>query len=447
MDFSFDISLSGQQKAWIQDAIALATFPWAAFDVAVTFKIVPEPPCPGHSDYMCTQADGTFTNFLVNIRDGADDPTQPFNKGLPNPAADIKAFFMECIIHELGHVVVDIKVDKVAQVPVVAPLFTIQKTGQGIRNGTEADWNTPPDWADHIQEAAAEVFKDTYLPEAFRVYDNRSNWDISEANHRQFITILTQANRSFSDARWGPELGQGFYPAPQVIYTGTPYPAHQDYKDDGTYPVDGSGQTMGVGGIPTIAVGGTGYPGPSYYNIDDPWRPPTHPETFSGWVPRDPADWNGTLTCEFESIIGSGVRAMGWLNTPGAKEAADDLLLVELSFGGNLIQVYGRDYVPYGDGWRFTASLPNAREMMQFMRDNGYTVHFDLKLHYYDSPGGGGWAWPDNSLPGGDNLPFSFTWAGENVSVGDVVYPYSDPVLDMNQGAHQVQRMGPTTIR
>lgn len=444
MNFSFDNSLSSQQRAWAQDAIALCRFPWDAYDLNVTFVVVPEPPCPGHQDYMCTQADVGFANFLVNIREGADDPTQQFNKGLPNPAADVKDFYMESIIHELGHVIVDKKVDGAGRIAETVLLFTMQKTGAGIRTGTEADWNDPPEWADHIQEAAAEVFKDTFLNENYRVYENRTNWDISEADHKSFIEILTAANRSFEDHKW-LDLGPAFYAAPQIIYEGDPYPAHQDYKDDGEYPVDGSGQTFGIGGIVTIAAGGAGYPGPTYFDLDDPWRPPTHPEVFSGYVPRDPDDWNGQLTCEFESVISPAVRAMGGLDAD-RMAGVSDKLLVELWFGGNYIPVYGSDYTPFGsDAFRFATMLPNVREMMQFMRDNGYTVPFDLRVHWYGEPGD--FAWPDNSLPGGDNLPFAFTWTGTNVSAGDAPYPYSDPVVSLDQGPHQVQRMGPTTIR
>lgn len=190
---AFHSSVSGQQKTWVLDALAHSTFAWDNASMTVMVEQVDEPPCSGHQDYMCTQvADGQATIF---VRRRADDPTAPFNQGLPNPATDTKPFFEESIIHELGHAFFFLFFGTDDDKAAMAPWFYRASTGDGQGNptGTVDDWN-PLDkvWADRIQEGLAETFKDVYMPDAFRVYENRSNWWLDQASFPSFLTKIEQ---------------------------------------------------------------------------------------------------------------------------------------------------------------------------------------------------------------------------------------------------------------
>lgn len=190
--FNYDASLSGQQKQWIQDAIARCRFPMYRGTAQMVFKVVPEPTCPGHADYMCTHGvvGGVWT---IEIRQGADDPESPILDLLPNPAKDVKAFFQEGIIHEVvGHVFwFEHFSNDVFRTQVASFFERRTTTGSGTVSGTLADWNPPDaDWADRIQEALAEFTKDVYLPPDARVFDNRTNWVFKESMFSQWIDLI-----------------------------------------------------------------------------------------------------------------------------------------------------------------------------------------------------------------------------------------------------------------
>lgn len=189
--FTYDDSLSGKQKQWILDALGATRFALNRGGAAVNFQIVTEPSCPGHKDYMCTS--GTVGDtWQVEIRQGADDPTSPAVSGLPNPALDVKNFFMEGILHEIGHVFFFEHFSGDDAKSTLASFFTYKNvTGEGARTGTLDDWN-PPDkpWEDRVQEGLAEFFKDVYMPDQFRVYDNRSNWDFDHSHFGAWVDMI-----------------------------------------------------------------------------------------------------------------------------------------------------------------------------------------------------------------------------------------------------------------
>lgn len=189
MDLTFDSSVTATERQWCRDALARVRFDHATVAAYVTVRTVPEPPCPGHRDFMCTseEADGTYT---VHVRAGAEDPAAPFNAALPPNS--VQAFFMEAFVHELGHVIALQRIATDELKTTVAGLFTrVGAAGDGFPTGKLADWN-PLDrpWEDRIQEAVAEVFKDAVLPESQRVYENRTTWQIGLNGFQRLMDVL-----------------------------------------------------------------------------------------------------------------------------------------------------------------------------------------------------------------------------------------------------------------
>lgn len=175
-------TLSGgtdQQRRWFQDAVTHATYPNDAnpnFELEAEVTWVPEPDCPGHADYMCARLDAGVAT--IQIRDNADDATIYQH---PGPLQD---FYAESVVHEIGHLItfyrIDTSLTPEADRSLLCGLFR-HKDGQ--RQGTAADWNPlEAPWGDRVQEAAAEFFKDVFLPDEYRVYDNRSNWRLPQSN-------------------------------------------------------------------------------------------------------------------------------------------------------------------------------------------------------------------------------------------------------------------------
>lgn len=184
-DITFDASVNTLQRQWVMDAVQFCTFKGGSY--AATVRIEEEPPCPGHKDYMCTYMEGNVATIV--IRRGAEDPSQPFLGNLPNPAKDVKNFFMESVVHELGHVVQLTNMKDADITPMCALFFKQGATGEGMQWGTSDNWSAG-DWEDRIQEAVAETFKDAYLGDMYRVYDNRTNWSLGQTSWDQYAELL-----------------------------------------------------------------------------------------------------------------------------------------------------------------------------------------------------------------------------------------------------------------
>jgi hypothetical protein len=184
MNTNFGLTVSGRQQQWFLDAVAHSTFPWDKFEATINVSIVAEPSCAGHQDEMCTH--GTAPTWDIEIRERADDADVWFNNNVKDV---VQKFYMELVIHELGHAVSFTTMDDDAKKTAVAGLFVFQgPTGEGFRGGTLADWNPlGVAWEDRIQEAVAECFKDAFLPWQYRVYDNRTNWFLPKENWDAFM--------------------------------------------------------------------------------------------------------------------------------------------------------------------------------------------------------------------------------------------------------------------
>lgn len=184
----FADSVTSQQRAWWNEALSRMTWPHdkrtVQFDADVS--TVNEPPCQGHSDYMCTVVNFPDKKVEFFIRSGADDPTQAFNSGV---ADDVHSFFMECVVHEYAHALTFLwlAADDVGK-ELVCTWFKYVNSG---RAGTLADWNPlEAEWGDRIQEAVAEFFKDVWMPHGFRYFDNRTNWRFEKGFYTEFIDTL-----------------------------------------------------------------------------------------------------------------------------------------------------------------------------------------------------------------------------------------------------------------
>lgn len=188
MNFSFDASVTGQQRQWFLDAVGRIKFPISVLAVNVLVETVVEPPCPGHKDIACTSDDGGG-HYTIHLKQNLDDPTGVVLGVAPG---EVKRFFQETVAHEVAHIVGFIQIPDDATKTIVAALFRRGgEVGAGNPAGELADWSQPLDpWEDRITEAVAEVIKDTMLAPQNRTYDNRTNWTIGEADFQTFMGIV-----------------------------------------------------------------------------------------------------------------------------------------------------------------------------------------------------------------------------------------------------------------
>lgn len=184
----FADSVTSQQRAWWNEALSRMLWPHDAHTVQfnATVYTVDEPPCDGHGEYMCTLVYEDEGKVEFYIRTGADDPTQAFNAGV---ADDVKSFFMESVVHEYAHALTFLWLaDSDDEKELVCTWFMRKDTG---KTGQLSDWNPlDGEWADRIQEAIAEFFKDVWMPNGYRYFDNRTNWNFSQGYYKEFIDTL-----------------------------------------------------------------------------------------------------------------------------------------------------------------------------------------------------------------------------------------------------------------
>lgn len=219
MNVVFDDSVGEQARQWFKDVLASSKIDFnKAIASRVTVKMVADPSVPGHNDYACTTA--IPGGWLIEIRRGLDDPASPLVANIPGPA---RLFFMETVAHELAHVLIGQSVTKPAT---LCPLFVRIGANGVVTTGTLADWNisTRPavvatKWEDRIEEAVAETVKDAALPDR-RVYDNRTNWRLSEANFAALMTALLGAGGEFTDDFETDSSSRYLTSGDEVVYSG-----------------------------------------------------------------------------------------------------------------------------------------------------------------------------------------------------------------------------------
>jgi len=393
MFHTYDPSVTAQQQEWIEAAIAPLLYDFDRIEAKVTFVTVPEPPCVGHSDYMCTQQLGPEepwpVTYRVYIREGADDPDAPFNAGVKTR---VRLFFQESIVHELGHIVSFTYLNDDASRTTAAAAFT-----RDGRHGTLADWS--PDgsaWGDRVIEAVAEVFKDAFVPRNARVFDNRTNWRIDRAGYAALMHLLVpDFIDEFHNGVWGADLGRWAFPGPNFIIDEVQDPgtdhavvllSHQTYVSSGLF-----------GPSPEHIGGAQGYPGP--VNAALPAAPPS------------PAKWDFTATFTL-------------LTDPNP----DGHSLADVTIGGEHFIVTNADLQTFNAG--------DVTEYTAFVREldgnalaadclDGVSFPFSLTLYYTPNFG-----WNPN---GNMDAPFnaaSIAWTGLHAIPQDAPpYPYDAPTL------------------
>lgn len=182
MNLAYHPSVSSQQRQWVADALASLRIPLTSFIAGdVLVQTVADPASPGHNDAMATsiQEDGSY---LIEIREGLD------TGGVPGIPGSLQDFFVECFIHELGHVIAAQNVSSdPARTTLAATLTRTSPVGSVGQRGTLADWSGHA-WGENIQEGLAEVLKDAATD--MRLYDNRSNWTVTAEDWDAFSVAL-----------------------------------------------------------------------------------------------------------------------------------------------------------------------------------------------------------------------------------------------------------------
>lgn len=169
-----------QQRAWVNEAFRRTPgADWdGLIDGDVTFVWDEDPPCPGHKESACTQVDGSGA-AIVTIRSNLDDP-----EAWP----DGKLFYVETVVHELGHILTFLHIPEPSREAMCE--WFVYDGGEGDRRVGAAEDLNPLDkpWADRIQECMAEIIKDAYLAEEYRAADNRTNWRLDPARYEEFMS-------------------------------------------------------------------------------------------------------------------------------------------------------------------------------------------------------------------------------------------------------------------
>lgn len=168
---------TSQQQQLVLDAVAECTFPLAQLGTTVNFTFGTDIAGHGGKFEAVTDLTQLPTHAEVTVQQDLDNPASPLYFGL--------AFFKECIIHELGHVVT-LQLGEADQRAVATALgldydtqWTLAEVG-GI-------------WTNAGQEAAAETFKDLFLAKPNRRYDNRTIYRLEASREAAFVTPLADA--------------------------------------------------------------------------------------------------------------------------------------------------------------------------------------------------------------------------------------------------------------
>lgn len=187
-----------QQKAWVLAAQASCSYPFDQLEatILVTWAAVPSAAHP----YMATSPnlDGSFT---ITIEPWADDATNP---ALAAVKDNVKGFYMESFIHELGHVIQFTRVTTDdAKTKLAACFWTPTSAGAGRHVGTLDDYNNVTEtsqaqWPGVLQEGVSETIKVGFYSGTL-VFGNRSNWFIDKDQWDAFVDIIMSRDSGFRD--------------------------------------------------------------------------------------------------------------------------------------------------------------------------------------------------------------------------------------------------------
>jgi hypothetical protein len=185
-----------RQRDWFIEAMGHSRFPWQRIQATVEVEFVDFDTLKGvqsrhHHDFAFTEnfldptdPCGRPSRSKIWMRDDLDDPNRPGDDaGYPKGHFTGHAFYMETVMHELGHVVQG----------KLSP-EEISRLTLGVYGGHAAsDWNDPKlKWWHQRQESDAETFKDIWLPRPYRKFDNRTNHRMNQTGFGIYLTVLDQ---------------------------------------------------------------------------------------------------------------------------------------------------------------------------------------------------------------------------------------------------------------
>lgn len=347
-DWELNITYTGgttQQLAWFQEALNECTYPLEA--LAVKINVI-WGALPTNSDtrhpYMVTEMN-TPNEATIFIASWADDPTNINVSGLPNAQADIKEFYKESVIHELGHVATYGTIDspnrtnRAANIAAACALFRRTDTG---RQGVSSDWDDPSlAWADEIREGIAEAFKCSFYANRSKlIYHNRSHWTIRRGDWPGLLKLWQLGKFDFMDTDNVSGTGQVFT---EWFMGGSVF-----ISDNGTItPVDWTWMPGGVARTHFLSTD-PGVPPP----------PPPPPGTLGhGWT-GDSTD----MAQKWASGSIDGMRTMPPLTFPnntmsrkGKVELwVNEMAMSQCSAGVELLDSTGRAVADVSYNWSFT---------------------------------------------------------------------------------------------
>jgi hypothetical protein len=189
---------TGQQRVWFESALAHMQFPWDSLTaLTVNVSWPDEPSAPGHKEYACMTQQADYNHFSLEIRNTLDTDVGYLARNSPlgdgRPPSSLESFYVECVAHELGHILWFHLIDSPTP-PSLAPIcawFVKHEQGTGEIIGTPADLHPAgANWEDMLQEGIAETLKDALLPEGFMEYDNRTKWTLKKENYEAFMSLF-----------------------------------------------------------------------------------------------------------------------------------------------------------------------------------------------------------------------------------------------------------------
>lgn len=188
---NFDVvGATGNQSALVGRALAAFGYPVDALifkDVTVTIAFVVEPSFPGTEEFAA--ATQTAANkWLIEVRNNLDQLGRD-----PEGIYEGPEFFMDTVIHEMGHVIAGIRLSTPEKRAAATACFERKNREPGYpATPSLANWSAG-DWQEHVQESVAETVKDAWLPLGIRAYDNRTSWVATAGQWRTLMALLLPA--------------------------------------------------------------------------------------------------------------------------------------------------------------------------------------------------------------------------------------------------------------
>ena len=183
MNFSV-VGATDNQAALVERALAAFGYPIDVMGTDVTIAFVVEPSYPGTEEFAAATQTGPG-EWLIEVRSNLDQLGRD-----PEGIYEGPEFFMETVIHEMGHVIAGTWLGTPEKRASMAVCFERKNREPGYpADGNITYWQAG-DWTDRIEEAVAESIKDVWLPLSIRAYDNRTKWILKQSSFGAFVALL-----------------------------------------------------------------------------------------------------------------------------------------------------------------------------------------------------------------------------------------------------------------